>query len=135
MAATYKIEQSANNAVWLDITDYVELASWNGQTIGEDVVGSIQNGNVTFRIIDKHTDKATHYWYNLIQSQTAAYIRVTHVATGNLVFFGRVESTLCTFDGDCISTFTATSLSRSRMRTRPTQEKAPSPRSFQLATS
>ncbi len=68
-----------------------------------------RSGTITFRIIDKHTNKNTHHWIDTIAAGGPIPVRVKH-SSGALLFWGRIEPGLCTYEGDCLTTFTACSL-------------------------
>jgi hypothetical protein len=119
MASPFKIEVRISDGAWEDVTGYVEAGSWGGSdVVAENGLLNYTAGNMSFQLCDKDTGIATHDWVTRLAGSTVdAEVRVTYNATAKVIFFGYVEPGLLTWEGDCITGFTATSVQQNRRGT------------------
>jgi hypothetical protein len=100
---------------WTDLTAYVQSA-WRTEDItAERGLGNYVAGSITFSIVDRDTDKTARYWAQaLATALIVPEVRITAndpvLPAPKIVFYGRVEPALFTYEDSVISTFTVCSL-------------------------
>ena len=113
MKSKFKIEVKIDGN-WRDVTQYV-TPDWGTEVlIGESGCQNYEASNLTFHIVDRDLTPSVRYWFSQMASaDTIPEVRVksvygdTEPPLTRTIFYGYVNPGCYTWEGDCITSFTA----------------------------